>query len=237
MRFNPPPNWPVPPGRTPGPNWTPDPSWGPPPPGWQFWVDDSADRTEVISRSASGGWTPTNYYPPPSFPQYQPQYQPPRKSPVPLILIGIAVGVVIAAVVAVVLILDSRSDKTASGSSGSSAVSASTSRSPESDEDQIRTAIRGIQSAYNNEDYTKFKSYLCSKRANDLSETDFKKDRSDEGRVTITVKSITVHGDTADAEVTIKTSNSTATSTVSGSPNGDAGNMEFVKENGEWRWC
>ncbi len=39
MRFNPPPNWPVPPaGWTPPPGWRPDPSWGPAPPGWQLWV-------------------------------------------------------------------------------------------------------------------------------------------------------------------------------------------------------
>lgn len=41
-RFNPPPNWPVPPvGWTPSPGWAPDPAWGPPPEGWQFWVDDA----------------------------------------------------------------------------------------------------------------------------------------------------------------------------------------------------
>lgn len=40
MRYNPPPNWPVPPGWSPGPGRTVDPSWPAPPPGWQFWVDD-----------------------------------------------------------------------------------------------------------------------------------------------------------------------------------------------------
>ncbi|MGV0864394.1 hypothetical protein [Mycolicibacterium sp. XJ652] len=39
MRFNPPPNWPIPPsGWTPDEDWQPDPSWPPAPPGWQFWV-------------------------------------------------------------------------------------------------------------------------------------------------------------------------------------------------------
>ena len=41
-RFNPPPNWPVPQGWTPPPGWEPDPSWPPAPPGWQFFVDESA---------------------------------------------------------------------------------------------------------------------------------------------------------------------------------------------------
>lgn len=41
MRFNPPPNWPVPPsGWEPPQDWHPDPAWPPAPPGWVFWVDD-----------------------------------------------------------------------------------------------------------------------------------------------------------------------------------------------------
>jgi hypothetical protein len=41
LKFNPPPNWPLPPeGFRPEPGWTPDPSLPPPPPGWQLWVED-----------------------------------------------------------------------------------------------------------------------------------------------------------------------------------------------------
>lgn len=41
-RFNPPPNWPVPPvGWAPSPGWAPDPAWGPAPAGWQLWVDEA----------------------------------------------------------------------------------------------------------------------------------------------------------------------------------------------------
>lgn len=41
-RFNPPPNWPVPPvGWAPSPDWAPDPAWGPAPDGWQLWVDEA----------------------------------------------------------------------------------------------------------------------------------------------------------------------------------------------------
>ena len=36
--FNPPPQWPLQPGFTPGHGWTPDPSWPPAPPGWRFWI-------------------------------------------------------------------------------------------------------------------------------------------------------------------------------------------------------
>lgn len=37
-KFNPPPNWPLPPGFTPPEGWQPDPSWPEAPDGWQFWV-------------------------------------------------------------------------------------------------------------------------------------------------------------------------------------------------------
>jgi hypothetical protein len=40
-RFNPPPNWPLPPeGWRPPPGWKPDPAWPPAPPGWELWIDD-----------------------------------------------------------------------------------------------------------------------------------------------------------------------------------------------------
>lgn len=42
MRFNPPPNWPVPrDGWTPPTGWEPDPKWGPAPVGWPLWLPDS----------------------------------------------------------------------------------------------------------------------------------------------------------------------------------------------------
>lgn len=41
MKFNPPPNWPVPPeGWAPDPGWNPDPTWPEPPKDWTFWVND-----------------------------------------------------------------------------------------------------------------------------------------------------------------------------------------------------
>ncbi len=42
MRFNAPPQWPVPPGWFPDAAWSPNPSWPPAPPGWRFFVDDTA---------------------------------------------------------------------------------------------------------------------------------------------------------------------------------------------------
>src|SRR6202022_328007 len=178
MLFNPPPNCPLPPGWNPPPGWMPDPSWGPVPAGWQLWVDDSAATT------AYGPSIPPQYPVSGSQPQYpvsggqpqypvsggQPQYPvsggqwvpgptgyygPPPSNKTRNILIAVGIGVVVVLAVVLTLVF--------------------TLGGPESDEDQIRGAIRGIESAYNNEDYTKFKSYRCQKRANDLSETDFKK--------------------------------------------------------------
>ncbi len=42
LRFNPPPDWPLPPGFVPPVDWQPDPGWPPVPPGWSLWVADDA---------------------------------------------------------------------------------------------------------------------------------------------------------------------------------------------------
>lgn len=50
MRYNAPPNWPVPPGWSPGPGRKVDPSWPPPPPGWEFWVVDETEPPRTAAR-------------------------------------------------------------------------------------------------------------------------------------------------------------------------------------------
>lgn len=48
MRFNPPPQWPVPrQGWFPDRDWAPDPSWPPAPPGWRFFVDEPTPDSAV----------------------------------------------------------------------------------------------------------------------------------------------------------------------------------------------
>lgn len=56
MVFNPPPNWPVEPGFTPGEGWRPDLFWGPAPEGWTFWVpqDPSVNAGREPSLAPSG---------------------------------------------------------------------------------------------------------------------------------------------------------------------------------------
>ncbi len=49
MRFNPPPDWPVPrQGWSPDRGWAPDPSWPPAPPGWRFFVDESTSDSTIV---------------------------------------------------------------------------------------------------------------------------------------------------------------------------------------------
>ena len=233
MRFNPPPNWPVPPGWTPGPNWAPDPSWGPPPPGWQFWVDDSAARTEVISLPPSGGWTPANYYPPPSFPGSSPGFQPPpRKSRAPLVLACVAVVVVIAAVVTIVLTVGSKSEKSAATSSSSSSSSprstTTVTTTTQSDQDQIGAVIHGMQRDWNQSNYSAFANHYCSKEQAKLSKDSFDQERSQKGQVQITFSAVSVSGTTATVSPTLKFEKESQ----SRHPN-----WKFVKEGGEWKFC
>ncbi len=43
LRFNPPPNWPLPAGFVPPAGWQPDPAWPQAPAGWQLWLNDDTE--------------------------------------------------------------------------------------------------------------------------------------------------------------------------------------------------
>ena len=60
MRFNPPPNWPVPPGWSPGPGRKIDPSWPAPPVGWQFWIADDMPSAGSAPAPPAGVMLPRN---------------------------------------------------------------------------------------------------------------------------------------------------------------------------------
>jgi tetratricopeptide (TPR) repeat protein len=84
MRFNPPPNWPVPRDWAPGPDRHPDPSWPPPPPGWACWVPDTAPDLAVAASTppdASTGAPPTP--PSPTPPPPSPPLATSTAAPVP----------------------------------------------------------------------------------------------------------------------------------------------------------
>ena len=80
LRFNPPPEWPLPAGFVPPAGWQPDPTWRPAPLGWQLWLNDDtvADGTlgvgtvgdgiisgpTVAAAPTGAGAYPTGAYPP-----------------------------------------------------------------------------------------------------------------------------------------------------------------------------
>jgi hypothetical protein len=239
MRFNPPPNWPLPPNWTPPPGYTPDPSWGPAPPGWQFWVDDYAPTL------APGQSVPPQYgqsVPPQGFgqsmpPGYAAQYAQPASNKSRNILIGVGVGVVAIIALAITLVFTMRNDDESADEQ--SQQTTSTARAEESDEDQIRSAVDGMESSWNDSDYDKFIGYWCEENRGNYTENEFDEERYDEGTVSIIVGTIDVRGDEADAEVTAEFSNSTTTTRrpTTTSSNADTETWTFVKRDGEWLFC
>lgn len=65
MRFNPPPNWPVPSGWSPGAGRQIDPSWPAPPVGWQFWIAEQ-DSPDVAAPTSERIDPPPESSPPPT---------------------------------------------------------------------------------------------------------------------------------------------------------------------------
>ena len=122
MRFNVPPNWPVPQGWMPGPSSEVNPAWPPAPPGWQFWIDDEATSppTFVEMDAATPEWDMT--------PSMQPAAQAPAQQS-RLVVIGACVGVVAAIIVGAIIWSgrhDSHGASAASSNSASDAASTET---------------------------------------------------------------------------------------------------------------
>ncbi|GAB6897130.1 resistance to Congo red protein [Kineosporia succinea] len=62
MRFNPPPNWPVPPqGWSPDAGWSPDPSWPAPPENWPLWLPDGSGPADELSARLSAAFRRQKY--------------------------------------------------------------------------------------------------------------------------------------------------------------------------------
>jgi Tol biopolymer transport system component/uncharacterized RDD family membrane protein YckC len=53
LRFNPPPNWPLPQGFSPPPGWQPDPRWPPRPFGWPLWIEEKGTTAAGLGPEAS----------------------------------------------------------------------------------------------------------------------------------------------------------------------------------------
>jgi predicted lipid-binding transport protein (Tim44 family) len=100
---------------------------------------------------------------------------------------------------------------------------------PESDEDQIRATLSAIQESWNDFDYVTFMSYACERirDRNSTAETRFTQQRNDIGTVSFAIDSVTVAGDTAQAEVAETFSKQDSMSET----------LDFVKEDDQWVLC
>ncbi|MDT5093863.1 MAG: hypothetical protein QOH60_3226 [Mycobacterium sp.] len=122
----------------------------------------------------------------------------------PLIIGGIVVGAV-AIIVAVILVL------TLGGGSKLS------------DEDQIRAVVKTFQDAYNRSDVSTMRQSICQKDQKKLD--NFK---SSSNHASLTVKSVTVTGDTAEAKMIEDWG-------AGNGPHDDT--YHFVREDGSWKSC
>jgi hypothetical protein len=171
------------------------------------------------------GWTPPpGWEPDPSWPPPPPGWQlwvsdvsSGRKNG--LIIGGlVAALVLVAAAVITVVVLRSPSDVATTGSTQPSA-------SQQTDEEQIKDAVEKFEKAWNDRDFDGFKPILCQEMQNDkqFNENEFLDARSENGEVKLDVESVEVDGDSATASVT--------------HDGGNADDIDFVREGGNWKWC
>jgi hypothetical protein len=174
------------------------------------------------------GWTPPpGWQPDPSWPPPPPGWQlwvPDGASPGSsrrrngLIVGGlVAVLVLVAGAVITVVLLRSPSDVTATNPPTTSA--------QHTDEEQIEDAVNKFEKAWNDRDFDGFRPILCEQMRNDkeFNEEDFLAAREDSGELKLAVQSVQVHGDKATASVTHDGEN--------------ADDIDFVREDGSWKWC
>jgi hypothetical protein len=172
------------------------------------------------------------FNPPPNLPVGQPGQIPDEGVPWPShtgrnVMIGIASA--IAVVVAVVVVYVVSSDSGTAGSHARPSSYAQLGSKPESDEDQIRATLSGIEDAWNSSDYATFITYACGRIRNIKSntESEFTQQRNEIGAITFAVGSISVGGGTANVEVTETFSNQGTVSET----------LNFLKEDDEWKLC
>ncbi|WP_319448216.1 MULTISPECIES: hypothetical protein [unclassified Mycobacterium] len=170
------------------------------------------------------GWTPPpGWRPDPSWPPPPPGWQlwasegsSNRKNG---LIIGGLVAVlllVVGAVITVVLLRSSDSTTTKS---------TQTSASQKTDDEQIEDAVKAFEKAWNDRDFDGFKPILCLEMRSDkeFNEEDFLDARGESGELNLDVESVEVDGEAA-----------TATVTRDGE---DADDIDFVREDGSWKWC
>jgi hypothetical protein len=94
-----------------------------------------------------------------------------------------------------------------------------------SDEDQVRAVVDRFEQSWNDEDFDAMSEILCEDMRNDpeFDPSVMSEMRSVAGRLTLTVTDLYVNGDAA-----------TATILNQGE---DPDDIDFARENGEWKWC
>jgi hypothetical protein len=167
--------------------------------------------------AAPPGWTPPPGWqpdpswppPPPGWPLWVPEGTRRRNGLIIGMFAAVAAVAIVATVLAVVL-----------------------AREPKpSDEEQIRAVLTGMANAWNDSDWDQFKSFVCDaslQEGDTPTDEDLQKDRDRDGRSELAVHSLEITGDKASAEVE---------QTYENKDEPDTEDVDFVRENGEWKLC
>ena len=99
----------------------------------------------------------------------------------------------------------------------------------DTDEDEVRTVLDGMNGSYNQTDFSGFASHLCADLLRNAGfAADWFKSRSEDGPTRITVNSVDVRGNEAIANVRFEAANRADAKTL---------DVEFLREGAEWKAC
>lgn len=185
----------------------PPPNWPPVPPGWTPPPDWRPDPTWPPPPPGWQVWVPDGAVPAPA-----------GRNKTPFIIGGVAVALVAVVAIVLTVVLLSRSDS--GGGSGPS-----TTTTTASDEDQIADQVDAFEKAWNDEDFDAMDPVVCEELHNDpeFTEEEFLSSRQEGGRLNLKIVESDIKGDKA---------------VVSIEQQGESANdFDFVREDGEWKWC
>lgn len=100
----------------------------------------------------------------------------------------------------------------------------------QSDEDQIRAVVAGMQAAYNSSDSDGWKKSFCEgdqQNQADLDKYSFGAKNDPNGRAAATVEYVQLHGDTATVHIDVKYAKG----------KNEADHWTFVRKNDDWKAC
>ena len=162
------------------------------------------------------GWAPDPSWPPlpPGWPLWVPDATR-RKTGLIIGALAATLFVCVGAVIAVVAVSGHSVTGTATPPAGTAL----------SDEDQVRAVVDRFEKSWNEEDFDAMSEILCEDMRNDpeFDPSIMSEMRSIAGSLTLTVADLYVDGDAA-----------TATILNQGE---DPDDIDFTRENGDWKWC